>query len=104
MPASEHDLNLLAALDARVGLQSCLSLETYRQGSCACGRSSFWRWRRNWVTSPTMAPKTMGSELLPVDCGTRRDCLMIELPAALRCRRQLARRCDFAAQPHRPVV
>jgi hypothetical protein len=25
-----------------------------------------------------MAPKTLGSELLPVDCGTRRDGLMSE--------------------------
>jgi hypothetical protein len=94
MSVLEHDLDLPAVLDASVGFRSWLGLESYRQGSCVCERSSFWHWRRNWITSPTMAPKTMGSELLPVDCATRRDGLMIELRAARRCRRQLARRCS----------
>jgi hypothetical protein len=60
MSVLEHDLDLPAVLDASVGLRSWLGLESYRQGSCVCGRSSFWRWRRNWITSLTMAPKTMG--------------------------------------------
>jgi hypothetical protein len=90
-------LDLPAALDARGPLKSWLGLKSYRLGSCVCGRSSFWRWRHNWITSLTMAPKTMGSELLPVNCGTRRDGLMIELQAARRCR-HLARR-ETAASP-----